>query len=846
MSTSMLLGMFDWIGDFFKALFDLIPKIMYLLYSSLASVLDLLQLFFRKLAGLDVYYVDGKAVSGDIVTNFIAGILGWEVNATDGVKFQYSALTTVFYSFLCFGVIMVFITTMVAIIKSHYSYDEKSAKGPMQYVYTAGKAIINMLATPVIVILGLVLSQAILTALDNMTSTTSGSIEALYGDKADLLQEISTSKSATGLSSEKTYIYYDIFGFGGAITYGTNTDLQWLDQDIKNISLIGASNSTFSGAMFRVAAYNGNRARTGQLKYSKGGFTGASSSDLELFANAQSQEQLADMIDTAFANHLHTKEPFKLDYSNSNNGIVSLTYFTNFLTRGSQAFSKFNVGLVWYYYDLWQFNFVVGFASCIVCATLFINIIFGLMSRLFMCVGLFLIAPPLFGLAPLDGGNAGKDWRKKFMGQVLMAYGAVVGMNIFFLILPYINEIDFFNIGIADLFARTLFIIVGLITIKAFIAVVSGLIGAEDANKTGEGMKDEVGKVAGKATAMTVGAAKGVIGAPKNIVKGAKAVANKVEAHKLGKQEKKAQKGLDNMEEYDRQKDALTALNGKNTADVNKDDFIADYIANGGTEKEAKSLWKTVESEKARGGTFNRHNLMTTHASNDKKFSAAMSRYSGAMGGRNRRDDRTRFERERRTASTLKGVADQKYERNKSGLIGMKDLVLSPLKNLDSVMGENPNYSAFLEKSGIRPKTDWTKVGAQATQDLLKETRGGREDLRTGFGSINTNVARGFNNTSRKLGNIDSHMTTGFADTGTKIDTASAQAHADADINRAREELNTKRARLEEEVRRAQRRLAEAERLGASARSLAGYRAQITRMDNQLKSVLADIRRQGF
>ena len=57
MSTSMLLGLFDWIGDFFKSLFDLIPKIMYLLYASMACVLDVLQLFFRKLAGLDVYYV---------------------------------------------------------------------------------------------------------------------------------------------------------------------------------------------------------------------------------------------------------------------------------------------------------------------------------------------------------------------------------------------------------------------------------------------------------------------------------------------------------------------------------------------------------------------------------------------------------------------------------------------------------------------------------------------------------------------------------------------------------------------------------------------------------------------
>ena len=72
----MLLGIFDWIGEFFKELFNLIPKVIYLLYASLACVIDVLQLFFRKLAGLDVYYVDGKAVSGDLVTNFIAGILG--------------------------------------------------------------------------------------------------------------------------------------------------------------------------------------------------------------------------------------------------------------------------------------------------------------------------------------------------------------------------------------------------------------------------------------------------------------------------------------------------------------------------------------------------------------------------------------------------------------------------------------------------------------------------------------------------------------------------------------------------------------------------------------------------
>ena len=76
LTTSMLLGIFDWIGDFFKSLFNLIPQVVYLLYASLACVIDCLQLLFRKLAGLDVYYVDGEAVAGDLVTNFITGILG--------------------------------------------------------------------------------------------------------------------------------------------------------------------------------------------------------------------------------------------------------------------------------------------------------------------------------------------------------------------------------------------------------------------------------------------------------------------------------------------------------------------------------------------------------------------------------------------------------------------------------------------------------------------------------------------------------------------------------------------------------------------------------------------------
>ena len=522
MTGSMFLGMFDWIADFFKALFDLIPKIMYLLYTSLASVIDILQLFFRKLAGLDVYYVEGKAVTGDLVTNFITGILG--INKDN---LAYSALSTVFWSMIVFGVIVCFAATIIAIIKSHYTYDEKSAKGPMQYVYTAGKAIINMVAVPVIVVLGLYVSEALLTALDTITSTNNGTISQMYGDKVDRLVSVDTVKGATTKENEKTYIFYDIFGWGGKIAYNDSPDPVakfFTTDELKELTLIGAKNETFSGSLFKTAAYNANRARLMGSKNAidpifKEHFAGAKQSELGtnepgLFSNATTYGQLADMIDMAFANNLHLQKGIWFNYQGigyregNSMAWASTTYFTQFLCWHIEAFSKFNIGAVWYYYDLWQFNFIVGFAGVLVCTTIFINIILGLMTRLFMCIVLFLVNPPLFGLAPMDGGKAGKSWQTEFMKQVLMTYGAVVGMNLMLMILPYMNTIDFFNIPIADYFARTLLIIVGLITIKAVIATLSGLIGAADANKTGGDIAGEVGKVAGQATRLTLGAAK--------------------------------------------------------------------------------------------------------------------------------------------------------------------------------------------------------------------------------------------------------------------------------------------------------------------------------------------------
>ncbi len=759
MSSSMLLGLFDWVGDFFKSLFDLLPKIMYLLYASIACVLDLLQLFFRKLAGLDVYYVDGKAVQGDLVTNFITGILG--INSRDNLT--YSALSTVFWSMIVFGIIICFASTIIAIIKSHYSYDEKAAKGPMQYVYTAGKAIINMVAVPVIVVLGLYVSEALLTALDTLTSTNSGTISAEFGaEGTKMLQSVYTTKQVTGLESKdeskKTYIRYDIFGHDSEIRYGTNTDLTWLTNDAKEHAKVGATTQPFSGALFKTAAYNANRARLGQLNVDNVAYADGQN----LFINAKTaaagkeNQKLADMIDTAFACNLLLTQKHELNHTYS-----SLKYFTSFLTRTVGSYSKFNVGLVWCYYDLWQFNFIVGFGGIIVCVSIFINVILGLITRLFMCIVLFLVAPPLFGLAPLDGGKAAKGWRENFMKQTLMAYGAVVGMNLVLMILPYMNEIDFFNIPIADYFASTLVIIVGLITIKAVIATLSGLIGAADANETGGKMAEEVGSVAGKATKMTIGAAK--LGAKAVKATGAAAHGLGHGIHAFGAKMSAVSHSNSQKQESAARMDAFRAH--KKVAD--SDSSVYDSLKNGGkraenqairdltaggrmTKAEAKETVKAMKEDiKSNGGssaTFDRSRVSSqltqqalTHASNMRtheqtavsrnasaksQWGKTKSNFANAVQGKGTAD----LARGSRVgdwfAARGHAIANSKFGQTfGTAFRGVSSGVGEALGTMWDGLGSSKMVETFGDKSKIKQKTDYAKESANsaAAQAAMQE-----------------------------------------------------------------------------------------------------------------------------
>ena len=483
--SSLGIGAGQSIWNIIINIFSFIPKLMYLITTSFFSILDVLQLLFRKLAGLDSYYIQtggiesagdiisgGQTVqqTGDIVEEFILGIF----------TNKYPILYNVFWSFIILGVVMLFLTTLIALIRNEYTPEKDGSNSKSKVIGRSIKALLSFAIVPVVVFFGVYLCNILLRALDAITS---GSSTDALGMPTTNLAQYSRSDEGGGDS----YIAYSLFGFKIA----TNT-------------------TPFSGVAFKASAYRANRARlsdefvqllsNNEITNWNGTFSGADA------------ETVATYIDNAFANNVQFQNASTLDYSSTyqlTNNVTVVDIIAAADTSAAAAIpfrtlDRYRVGVVWYYYDLWQFDFLVAWAIVISMLTVFINIIFGLMKRFFEVIGLFLVSPPVVALMPLDDGAAFGKWKGRFISKMLGAYGAVVGMNIMFIILPYIYRIKFFNIGIVDAIIQSLFIIVGLVSVKSFIALMSEIAGGDDVQKAGSEIAKDIGATVQKAGAAAV------------------------------------------------------------------------------------------------------------------------------------------------------------------------------------------------------------------------------------------------------------------------------------------------------------------------------------------------------
>ena len=174
-----------------------------------------------------------------------------------------------------------------------------------------------------------------------------------------------------------------------------------------------------------------------------------------------------------------------------------------------------SLSVVQQYYDLADMNFFVGIASGLLILIMFVISAIIFVQRIFDIILLYIISPASVATIPLDDGGRFRIWREMLISKVLGAYGIILSMNIFFLIVPQLSQITFFSNSFQNGIVQLLFILGGAFAITKANMVISQLTGsnagAQEAQQmlgnihTGVHMMRTAGRVATGAAGAVIG-----------------------------------------------------------------------------------------------------------------------------------------------------------------------------------------------------------------------------------------------------------------------------------------------------------------------------------------------------
>ncbi|MBO5103209.1 MAG: hypothetical protein J6C13_03885, partial [Clostridia bacterium] len=294
------------IVNFFAYFFGMF---LYGLQLGMFYVIDAVQMVVRKISGLPAYSINGERTYGYIVD-------GQERNDDLVMAFLESETTqSVFFSILIAAVFLLFITTVIAVLKTEF--DTKSnAKGPI--FASALKSIVYFALVPVVCYLGIIVSNIVLKTLDGATSRDAVS---------------------------------------------------------------------FSSQVFTAAGHSCNRARESsdfaKQVYDSGILPGTAQ------LGGFDQEKVAMLIDDAFRRNLNAV--------GADNGTATIQVVGDwgFGTR-NYTFSSFDVKdytIVYEFYNTAMYNYLIGYVAGLTIMFMLLNLLIGVIRRIFELVILFVVSP---------------------------------------------------------------------------------------------------------------------------------------------------------------------------------------------------------------------------------------------------------------------------------------------------------------------------------------------------------------------------------------------------------------------------------------------------------------------
>ncbi len=160
------------------------------------------------------------------------------------------------------------------------------------------------------------------------------------------------------------------------------------------------------------------------------------------------------------------------------------------------------------------FMYLPALISGIALTIALIIAILNLAKRVYEIIYLYFCMPVSMSTLPLDDGARFKNWREQFVTKIILAYGAVLSVNVFVLLLPLIQSMSIPSVGSFGNSVFTIFMIVGgAMLIPAGQTLFARLFGTADDMHAGGGWLRSAYYGGRAVSAMTVGLAwKGVKG----------------------------------------------------------------------------------------------------------------------------------------------------------------------------------------------------------------------------------------------------------------------------------------------------------------------------------------------
>lgn len=157
-------------------------------------------------------------------------------------------------------------------------------------------------------------------------------------------------------------------------------------------------------------------------------------------------------------------------------GLIDQSQAEAMFVSGELSYAKLSV--VKQYYDITELNYVIGLLGSLVMLIMFVISAITFVQRIFDIVLLYIISPVSISTIPLDEGNRFKVWKDMLISKILSAYGIILVMNLFFLIIPQVYQIKFFDNSFQNGVVYILFLIGGSFAVTKASRVISQLTGA--------------------------------------------------------------------------------------------------------------------------------------------------------------------------------------------------------------------------------------------------------------------------------------------------------------------------------------------------------------------------------